>query len=203
MKDKVSRRVILHGTLKNGLYQLEFPSIQRSSSKVSTSHLAAVVSESSNNKLVQSSPVAFQAESSKSCSVSKFVWHQRLGHVADRVVNSIVKSCNFPVSMNEKSIFCDSCQLGKSHRLPFSRSVSCSSQPLALVHCDLWGSSPVPSTLGYRFYISFVDDFTRLTHIYPLKLKSDVLSACCQYKALVENQFEKRIKTLQTDWGGG
>ncbi|MDV3143313.1 MAG: DDE-type integrase/transposase/recombinase [Sweet potato little leaf phytoplasma] len=55
---------------------------------------------------------------------------------------------------------------------------------------------------GYKYYISFVDDFTRLTHIFPLKAKSDAFKTFCQYKILVENRFEKKIKILQTDWGG-
>lgn len=98
--------------------------------------------------------------------------------------------------------FCDVCQLGKSHRLPFSNSMSKTKQPLELIHCDLRGPSPVASSLGYEYYISFVDNFTRLTHIFPLKTKSEAFSSFRQYKALVENRFEKTIKILQTNWGG-
>lgn len=58
------------------------------------------------------------------------------------------------------------------------------------------------STSGYRYYISFVDNYTCLTYIYPLKAKSDALLSFRQYKALVENRFDKKIKVLQTDWGG-
>lgn len=180
---------MLHRILKNGLYQLELPLIQRSSTKVgssikvcsSTSPVAAV--SESFNKSTDSLSAVFQVDSSKSSKVPKSVWHRRLGHASDRIVNSIIKSCNLNASINEKADFCDACQLGKSYRLPFIRSVSKSSHPLALIHCDLWGPSPVASTSGYRFYISFVDDYSRLTHIFPLKFKSEALTAFQQYKS--------------------
>lgn len=86
--------------------------------------------------------------------------------------------------------------------MPFTRSLSQTSHPLALIHCDLWGPSPVSSLCGFKYYISFVDDYTRLTYIYPLKFKSEALSAFQQYKTLIENKFDRKIKTLQSDWGG-
>lgn len=63
------------------------------------------------------------------------------------------------------------------------------------------GTSPVASSLGYRYYISFVDSHTRLTYIYPLKQKDQAFQGFVQYKTLIENKFERKIKTLQTDWG--
>lgn len=134
--------------------------------------------------------------------MTKSLLHHRLGHVSERFVNSVIHACNLRISGNEKTFLCDACQLGKSHRLPFPTSFSRTRQPLELVFCDLWGPSPVPSTLGYRFYISFVDHFTRLTYIFPLKTKNEALPTFRQYKALVENRFDKRIKILQSDWGG-
>jgi hypothetical protein len=51
------------------------------------------------------------------------------------------------------------CQLGKHTRQPFASSVFITSKPFALVHCDAW-TSPVPSTLGYKYYLVMLDDFT-------------------------------------------
>ena len=55
---------------------------------------------------------------------------------------------------------------------------------------------------GYKYYISFVDDFTRCSWIFPLTLKSEALDTFKQYKLLVEKQFSKSIKTMQLDMGG-
>ena len=49
----------------------------------------------------------------------------------------------------------------------------------------------------------FVDDFTRYTWLYPLKLKSDVHQSFIDFQHRVERQFNLKIKSFQSDWGGG
>ncbi|GAU17915.1 hypothetical protein TSUD_330400, partial [Trifolium subterraneum] len=73
---------------------------------------------------------------------------------------------------------------------------------LELVHTDVWGPAPIISSSGFKYYVHFIDDFTRFTWIYPLKQKSDTAHAFIQFKNMVENQFNKRIKTIQCDGGG-
>ena len=55
---------------------------------------------------------------------------------------------------------------------------------------------------GYVYYASFIDDYYRKTWIYLLKKKDEVFEKFKEFKALVENLFEKRIKTLRSDNGG-
>ena len=55
---------------------------------------------------------------------------------------------------------------------------------------------------GYRYYISFVDDFTRYSWIFPLTAKSEALKTFKHFKLLVEKQFSLPVKTLQSDMGG-
>eukprot|EP00253_Pinus_taeda_P023308 PITA_23308 len=52
------------------------------------------------------------------------------------------------------------------------------------------------------YYVSFIDDFSRNTWIYFLKKKSEVFDRFKEFKALEENQTEKKIKVLRTDKGG-
>jgi hypothetical protein len=52
------------------------------------------------------------------------------------------------------------------------------------------------------YYVSFIDDFSRKTWIYFLRKKSEFFDRFKEFKALVENQTEKRIKVLRTDNGG-
>jgi len=52
------------------------------------------------------------------------------------------------------------------------------------------------------YYVSFIDDFSRNTWIYFLKKKSEVFERLKEFKALVENQIEKKIKVLRIDNGG-
>jgi histone deacetylase 1/2 len=65
--------------------------------------------------------------------------------------------------------------MGKAHRLHSPMSHTVYTTPLELVYSDLWGPSPSPSKLGYHYYISFVDAYSKFTWIYLLKSKSDAL----------------------------
>ena len=73
---------------------------------------------------------------------------------------------------------------------------------LVIIESDLWGPSPVTSTNGFLYYITFVDAFSKYTWIYLLKNKSETFSIFQQFKAMVELKFNAKIKNLQTDWGG-
>ena len=58
------------------------------------------------------------------------------------------------------------------------------------------------SLIKYVYYVSFIDDFLRKTWIYLLKGKSEYFSKFIEYKSLVENQTDMKIKTLRSDNGG-
>ena len=73
---------------------------------------------------------------------------------------------------------------------------------LELIHGDVFGPIHVPLISRYVFYVSFIDDFSRNTWIYFLWKKSEVFSKFKEFKALVENKSENKIKVLRTDNGG-
>ena len=58
---------------------------------------------------------------------------------------------------------------------------------LEMVHTDVWGPSPVSSLGGSRFYVTFIDDFSRKVWVYFWKHKSDVFATFKKWKAEVEN----------------
>jgi transposase InsO family protein len=51
------------------------------------------------------------------------------------------------------------------------------------------------------YYVSFIDDLSSYTWIYFLIKKSDVFDKFKEFKALVENQIENKIKVLRIDNG--
>jgi histone deacetylase 1/2 len=96
---------------------------------------------------------------------------------------------------------CDACQQAKSHQLPYPKSTSESQFPLDLVFSDVWG--PAPDSIGRKkYYVSFIDDFGKFTWIYLLKYKSEVFQVFHEFQTLVERRFDRKIKAMQTDWGG-
>jgi histone deacetylase 1/2 len=129
-------------------------------------------------------------------------WHSRLGHPAMPIVERVIKNFNLPFSHESiKHSICDACQRAKSRQLPYAKSDSVSNQPLELVFSDVWG--PAPNSVGrFKYYVSFVDDFSKFTWIYLLKFKSEVFQKFHEFQSLVECLFDRKILAMQTDWGG-
>ena len=74
--------------------------------------------------------------------------------------------------------------------------------PLEIVHFDICGPMQTSSIGGYKYFLTFIDDYSRKTWVYFLKNKSDAFSYFQQLEALMENQSGHRIKILRTDRGG-
>ena len=69
------------------------------------------------------------------------------------------------------------------------------------MHNDEFGPMSVPSLGKSMYYVSFIDEFSRYTWIYFLQKKYEVFDRFKEFKALVKNQTEKRIKVLRIDNG--
>jgi histone deacetylase 1/2 len=89
----------------------------------------------------------------------------------------------------------------KSHDLPFKNSASILLHPLDLIFTDVWGPALVPSTTGAKYYVSFLDDYSKFLWLFPIQLKSDVEHVFLNFQTYVEKQFDRKIKAIQSDWG--
>jgi hypothetical protein len=138
----------------------------------------------------------------KSLHASYDLWHARLGHVNHSILALLNKKGQLHLtSLLPSPKLCDTCQLAKNHRLPYTRNEHKSSNVLDLIHCDIWGPSPVKSNLGHHYYVLFIDDYSRFTWLYPLKLKSNFYDTFIQFQKFVENQYSSRINFFQSDGG--
>lgn len=93
-------------------------------------------------------------------------WHNHLGHPSIPLVEKLLKNHKLPYyfDSNKSSIY-DTYQKPKSHQIPYPKSTRTSSYPLELIFFDVWG--PAPDSVGrYKYYVSFVDDFSKFTWIY-------------------------------------
>ena len=88
------------------------------------------------------------------------------------------------------------------HHLPFPKSSWSAKAPLELVHADIFGPIRTPSLGNKRYFILFVDDYTRMVWLYFIQQKSYAFSKFQEFKALVERQSGLKMKTLRTDRGG-
>jgi transposase InsO family protein len=133
------------------------------------------------------------------------LWHERFGHLNYR---SLQQLCNqqmvtgLPLVSCRDGV-CAGCVLDKHHRDSFDKRASWhASGPLQLVHSDLCGPFSSPSFSGCKYFLTFIDDFSRRTWVYFLKLKRKVFDKFLAYKALVEKQSGHQIQKLRTDNGG-
>lgn len=138
---------------------------------------------------------------SRQVAASAEVWHRRLGHPSAEILQKLSSSRVINVNKSMSKI-CDSCQLGKSAKLPFSSSVYVSNKPLERVHCDLWGPSPVVSVQGFKYYAIIVDHFSRFCWFYPLRQKSEFLQIFIMWQSMVEKQLNQKVLEFQCDGGG-
>ncbi|RVW97215.1 Retrovirus-related Pol polyprotein from transposon RE1 [Vitis vinifera] len=62
------------------------------------------------------------------------------------------------------SLACESCQLGKHTRVSFPKRLNNRAKsPFELVHTDVWGPCRTASTLGFQYFVTFIDDYSRCT----------------------------------------
>jgi transposase InsO family protein len=120
---------------------------------------------------------------------------------------SLKKLENMVNGMNLKEVplhhVCETCIEGKHQRTSFPKDeASRASKLLELMHSDVCEPMKTTSCGGARYFVTFIDDFSRKTHVYLLKAKGEVLDKFKAYKALVENQTSMKIKTLRSDNGG-
>ena len=87
---------------------------------------------------------------------TQFETHCRLGHP---FLPLLKKLC--PRFSSLSSLDCESCQFAKLHCLPYSPRVNKQvNAPFELVHSDVWGPCPVVSPTRFRYFVTFVDDYS-------------------------------------------
>ena len=67
----------------------------------------------------------------------------------------------------------------------------------------MFGAGPfsTPSTWGHKYFVSFIDDCTRVSWVYLLKSKHDVLHVIPQFSKMVITQFNTWVKVFHSDNG--
>lgn len=61
----------------------------------------------------------------------------------------------------EKLDFCGHCVFGKQHRVKFNTTIHRTKDTLDYIHSNLWGPVPVILHCISRYFITFIDDYSR------------------------------------------
>ncbi|GLB45851.1 putative reverse transcriptase (RNA-dependent DNA polymerase) [Lyophyllum shimeji] len=135
-------------------------------------------------------------------------FHRRMGHISPAVTRHLVKE-GFVTGVRLEStpagdFFCESCIYTKATRKPVSK-VRVSERTKEFgdeIDSNLWGPARVATKQGRRYYNTFTDNKTRLTHLHLLRNKSDAFDAYKQHEARCETQMKPKIKVPHSDRGG-
>ena len=91
--------------------------------------------------------------------------------------------------------------MAKSHRQSFKSNETRVKSLFSLVHANVWGPAPVIGDHGFKYFLLFVDDCSRMTWVYFLKNKSEVYEKFVLFYKLIQTQFQTQIKVLRSDNG--
>nr|GEZ03743.1 putative ribonuclease H-like domain-containing protein [Tanacetum cinerariifolium] len=93
------------------------------------------------------------------------LWHRRLGHIKFKAMNKLVRGNlvrGLPSKIFENDHTCVACQKGKQHKaFCKTKLVSSVSQPLQMLHIDLFGLKFVKSLNNKMYFLVVTDDFSR------------------------------------------
>ena len=133
------------------------------------------------------------------------LWHFRYGHLnfkslcelnSKELVHGVPK-------LNIRKFICEIYVKSKKSRFPFvSKAPKRASATLQVIHYDICDPFEVASLGGNKYFITFVDKFTRMIWLYTIKIKSEALDIFRKFKVFVEKESDKSIKILRTDGRG-
>ncbi|KAM2467223.1 hypothetical protein PS1_009053 [Malus domestica] len=133
------------------------------------------------------------------------LWHKRLGHLnmtslqnlqKDEMVQGIPK-------MDQCNETCEGRVFGKHHRDSFeARKAWRATKPLEFIHSDVCGPIKTTTICGNRYFLTFIDDYSRMCWVYFIRFKYEVFTIFKKFKAIMELQSGYQIKRLRSDRGG-
>ena len=126
-------------------------------------------------------------------------WHKALNHLNFVDLRKLLD--NIGVKNQDQIPECKTCLLAKSTRTSFKPKQITTFETLKLVHSDLSGIIRAPACQNNNYFLTFTDDFSRYTFVYLLRSKEEVHEKFAQYKSLVENQQNRKIKVFRSDNG--
>ncbi|GJZ86947.1 putative ribonuclease H-like domain-containing protein [Tanacetum coccineum] len=114
------------------------------------------------------------------------LWHRRLGHVNIKTMNKLVKG-------NLK---------GKQHKASCkAKLMSSISQPLHMLHMDLFGPTSVRSINHKAYCLVVTDDFSRFSWVFFLASKDETSGILKRFITEIENQLNHKVKVIRCDNG--
>ncbi|GJS13313.1 putative ribonuclease H-like domain-containing protein [Tanacetum coccineum] len=133
------------------------------------------------------------------------MWHRRLGHINFKNLNKLVKGNivrGLPSKVFKNDHTCVACQKGKQHRASCKAKLErIVSEPLKILHMDLFGPTFVKSIDHACYCLIITDDSTRFSWVFFLASKDETSSIIQSFIRKIENQLNHRVKIIISDNG--
>nr|KYP69055.1 Retrovirus-related Pol polyprotein from transposon TNT 1-94 [Cajanus cajan] len=132
-----------------------------------------------------------------------YLWHTRLGHLSERGMMIMILSKQKLLGNHtvKELRFYEHFVFGKQHRIKFPKARHSTKSTLDYIHSDCWGPSQLPSLGRGMYFLSIMDDYSRMTWIFIMKHKNQAFKCFKEWKILMEKQTSKMVKRLRTDNG--
>jgi len=134
------------------------------------------------------------------------IWHERLGHLSESEMKKMLRLNmmeGLDFKLEDHLSFCPVCSIGKQTRQKFIHTDSVRTKEIGdVIHSDVCGPITPLSIGGAKYFLTFIDDYSRKSWIYFLKRKSEVFETFKNFRALFRTQTGKPIKCLRSDGGG-
>ena len=147
---------------------------------------------------INTDPASSRLSPSINVIVDTSLWHNRLGHPSVDRIDLITNVLG--IKQKNKGLFhCSICPLAKQKHLPYISQNNICANAFDLLHTDIWRPFSAPTPEGYKYFLTIVDDHTRVTWIYLLRTKSEVLQVFLDFLSMVERQYKAHVKGVRSD----
>jgi len=142
-----------------------------------------------------------KAEKVHSHDVSE-IWHKRLGYLHHGSLNIMQKiTSRLPKGSLEQHDVYKGCTLGKYVKSTFHDQDNKAYAVLERVHSDVCGPYSTTSTSKHKYFVIFIDYFSRKCWIFFMHKKDETFSKFVEFKELVKKETNKKVKALKSDNG--
>jgi len=106
-----------------------------------------------------------------------------------------------PSKLESEFLKCGTCVQNKMHNLKFENQRERANDLLDIIHTDLNGPHNTTGNNGEKYFLTFIDDYSKTARMYTIKSKTEVYECFIDFINMVENITGKKIKKLRCDNG--
>ena len=121
---------------------------------------------------------------------SSILWHKQLGHISREMMKRLIKDeILTSLDFSDFTSYVE-CIKGKYTTVK-KNGASRATELLECIHYDIWRPYSIPTINGHKYFISFIDGFSKYSYVYIIHKKFEALDVFKIYKAKVENQLNR------------